>query len=78
VDRGLADRWVSIREHFREDLRNAVFDSWISALHLEDYQERTVVFTVPSAFIQDWISTRHLDYIQKLFSKEYPDLKKLF
>jgi len=77
VDRGLADRWVSIREHLRENLGNAVFDSWISALHLGDYQGGTVVFTVPSAFIQDWISTHYLDYIQGLFSKEYPDFQKI-
>lgn len=62
--------WVRICARLSRDLGAEAFDSWFGSMHFERDDNGTVLFSVPSRFLKNWISTHYHELLTSLWAEE--------
>ena len=55
--------WLLIQSELRSKLGKEVYESWIKKINLFEEFNNYILFSVPTRFIRDWITSRYLDQI---------------
>jgi len=61
--------WKLIRSELKLKLGIEVYESWIKKIDLHEEFNNYILFTVPTRFIRDWITSRYLDQILQTIRK---------
>lgn len=61
------DKW---RELLRQHFGNTIYQDWLQQMELVKFENGTILLSVPSKFVKDWIETHYLDLITSLFRRE--------
>lgn len=73
----LEEQWVEICRLLIEELGEETYLSWIQPLKPIDIQGASILFSVPSLFMKNWISTHYSSAILKHWNAVVPHLKKI-
>lgn len=61
--------WQNIQHKLKNEFGDATYRSWLSKLDFTGYQNFTLILTVPTKFMRDWISTHYLQKIRKFWQE---------
>ena len=61
--------WKLIQSELKLKLGIEVYESWIKKIDLHEEFNNYILFTVPTRFIRDWITSRYLDQILQTIRK---------
>ena len=68
--------WQRIREALRSELGETTYRSWLAPLQLHDASAQFVTLAVPTRFMREWVQSHYAGHLQKLWSKELPELQE--
>ena len=78
VDRAALDQaWERVREKLKQELSEAAFNSWISALSVGEYRDGRPRIQAPSRFVRDWVKSHYYDLLVRLWHTELPQIASL-
>ncbi len=69
--------WLLIQSELRVKLGKEVYDSWIKKINLSEEFNNYILFTVPTRFIRDWITSRYLDQILQTIKKHKKEIIRI-
>ena len=69
--------WTKVRERLRAEYGEGTFRSWFKLISFGDMRSGTMIFSVPTRFMRDWISTHYAERIRALWSGENPSVRKV-
>ena len=55
--------WYLVLKKLNKEYGNEIYNSWLKNLNLKSLESETLVFSVPSKFVRDWITAHYLDKI---------------
>lgn len=64
------DVWGSVQGRLGQELGAEAFESWFASMHFERDDNGTVLFSVPSRFLKNWISTHYHDLLARLWAEQ--------
>lgn len=67
---GAALVWDRVQRRLRAELGEDVYTSWFKCLELVQVQEDTVILSVPTKFLRNWIQQHFIEKITAHFQKE--------
>ncbi len=71
------EMWERVKKKLRVQLGEDVYSSWFKGLSIESVQGEVVEFSVPTRFLQQWISNNYSDRILELLKEEQDDLNRI-
>jgi len=69
--------WSLIQSELKLKLGIEVYESWIKKIDLLEEFNNYVLFTVPTRFIRDWITSRYLDQILQTIKKHKKQIVRI-
>ena len=69
--------WYSVLKKLNKEYGNEIYNSWLKNLKVNNLQNETLVFSVPSKFIRDWITAHYVDKIIFYIEEENPEIKRV-
>lgn len=73
----LTAQWARIRARLRAEVGEATFRSLLKPLTLEDMKDGSVLISVPTRFMRDWVDTQYGERLLELWSKENPSISSV-
>jgi len=58
--------WRLVQADMRDKLGSEVYESWLKKISFIEEFSNYILFSVPTRFIRDWITSRYLDQILKI------------
>ena len=55
--------WEQVQEDFKIKFGKEVFESWLKKMQLVETNSDSLLLSVPTRFIRDWITSRYLDNV---------------
>ncbi|MBI3498995.1 MAG: chromosomal replication initiator protein DnaA [Proteobacteria bacterium] len=68
-------QWVRVRGRLRAEFGEAAFRSWLKPLTLQGLKDGTVVISVPTRFMRDWVLSHYTDRLLALWSTENTEVR---
>ena len=59
--------WKLVQNEMKSKLGLDIYESWLKKITFVDEFNSYLLLSVPTRFIRDWITSRYLDQIYKLF-----------
>ena len=59
----LKEQWNNVLKKLNNEYGNEIFNSWIKNIKIQNQEDEVLIFTVPTRFIKDWITSHYLDKI---------------
>ena len=69
--------WYSVLKKLNKEYGNEIYNSWLKNLKVKTLENETLVFSVPSKFIRDWITAHYVDKIIFYIEEENPEIKRV-
>jgi len=69
--------WSLIQSELRVKLGKEVYESWIKKIKLFEEFNNYILFSVPTRFIRDWITSRYLDQILQTLKKHKKEIIRI-
>ena len=69
--------WLLIQSELRSKLGKEVYESWIKKINLFEEFNNYILFSVPTRFIRDWITSRYLDQILQTIKKHKKEIIRI-
>ncbi len=69
--------WTKVRERLRAEYGEGTFRSWFKLISYGDTRSGTMIFSVPTRFMRDWVKSNYADRILALLAAENPDIKAI-
>ena len=69
--------WSLIQSELRVKLGKEVYESWIKKIKLFEEFNNYILFSVPTRFIRDWITSRYLDQILQTVKKHKKEIVRI-
>ena len=66
-----------MRERLRAEYGEGTFRSWFKLISYGDTRAGTMIFSVPTRFMRDWIRSNYADRILALIAAENPDVRAI-
>ena len=73
----IKDLWLNVLKKLNEELGNEIFNSWIKNIKVQSLDDDVLLFSVPTRFIRDWITSHYLDKIIYFLNIENPNIKRV-
>jgi len=70
-----SEPWARVSEKLKKTLGPGTFTSWFGGVSLMGLEERCVMLTVPSKFIQDWITVHYEEHLRRFWQEEEPRIQ---
>jgi chromosomal replication initiator protein len=70
-------QWDQIRARLKAEFGDATFNSWLKPLRMVSQRDATVVLSVPTRFMRDWVKSHYADRIRDLWLTEIPDIQRV-
>ncbi len=64
------DVWARVQSRLSHDLGADAFESWFASMHFERDDNGTVLFSVPSRFLKNWIASHYHELLSTLWAEE--------
>ena len=55
--------WTKVRERLRAEYGEGTFRSWFKLISFGDMRSGTMIFSVPTRFMRDWVKSNYADQI---------------
>ena len=62
--------WTKVRERLRAEYGEGTFRSWFKLIAFGDMRSGTMIFSVPTRFMRDWVKSNYADRILALMAAE--------
>ncbi len=69
--------WHSVLKKLNKEYGNEIYNSWLKNLKVKTLEQETLVFSVPSKFIRDWITAHYVDKIIFYIEEENSEIKRV-
>ena len=69
--------WHAVLKKLNKEYGNEIYNSWLKNLNVKSLESETLVFSVPSKFIRDWITAHYVDKIIFYISEENSEIKRV-
>ena len=69
--------WHAVLKKLNKEYGNEIYNSWLKNLNVKSLEMETLVFSVPSKFIRDWITAHYVDKIIFYIGEENPEIKRV-
>ncbi len=69
------EQWSRVRTHLQTEFGDATFNSWLKPLRVVGQKDNSVVLSVPTRFMRDWVKSHYVDRIRDLWTREVPNLR---
>ena len=69
--------WYSVLKKLNKEYGNEIYNSWLKNLKVKMLEDETLVFSVPSKFIRDWITAHYVDKIIFYIEEENSNIKRV-
>ena len=66
----LDQQWARVRQKLRHHVGENEFAAWLKPMQLADYDAGSLVVTVPTEFVREWIMGRYMDHLRRLWRQE--------
>ena len=66
-----------MRERLRTEYGEGTFRSWFKLISYGDTRSGTMIFSVPTRFMRDWVRSNYSDRILALLAAENPDIRAI-
>lgn len=66
----LKERWTKVAHRLRTELGEDLYSSWFARMEPEGRFETTVVVSVPTRFLRNWIQSHYVERLLKLCNEE--------
>ncbi|MGI9412027.1 MAG: chromosomal replication initiator protein DnaA [Hyphomicrobiales bacterium] len=66
----LKERWIKVAHRLRVELGDDLFSSWFARMEPEGRVETTMVVSVPTRFLRNWIQSHYVERLLKLCNEE--------
>ena len=73
----LKTNWYSVLKKLNQEYGNEIYNSWIKNLKLKNLEGETLIFSVPSKFIRDWITAHYVDKIIFFLEEENHSIRRV-
>ena len=70
----ISAQWARIRARLRAEYGETAFRSWLKPMTLEAIEGSTVILSVPTRFMQDWIDSQYAARLTNLWSGENSEI----
>ena len=67
--------WTKVRERLRTEYGEGTFRSWFKLISYGDNRAGTMIFSVPTRFMRDWVKSNYADRILALLQSENAAIK---
>lgn len=71
------EMWARVKKKLRIELGEDIYTSWFNGLAIEDVGDGIVHLSVPTHFLQQWISNNYSDRILALLQEEQDDIVRI-
>jgi len=69
--------WERARGRLRDELGDAVYNSWFARLELERVDANAVLLTVPTKFLKSWLQSHYGDCLKARLCAEFPSVNRV-
>ena len=69
--------WHAVLKKLNKEYGNEIYNSWLKNLNVKSLERETLVFSVPSKFIRDWITAHYVDKIIFYIGEENSEIKRV-
>ena len=69
--------WYLVLKKLNKEYGNEIYNSWLKNLNVKSLESETLVFSVPSKFVRDWITAHYVDKIIFYIGEENPEIKRV-
>ena len=73
----LKEQWSNVLKKLNSEYGNEIFNSWIKNIKIHSQEDEVLIFTVPTRFIRDWITSHYLDKIIFFLNIENSEIKRV-
>ena len=73
----LKEQWRNVLKKLNSEYGNEIFNSWIKNIKIHSQEDEVLIFTVPTRFIRDWITSHYLDKIIFFLNTENSEIKRV-
>ena len=73
----LTEQWRNVLKKLNSENGNWIFNSWIKNIKVHSQEDEVLIFTVPTRFIRDWITSHYLDKIIFFLNTENSEIKRV-
>lgn len=73
----LKERWVKVAQRLRAELGEDLYTSWFTRMEPEGRYDDTIIVSVPTRFLRNWIQTHYLERLLKLANDELGSIDKV-
>jgi chromosomal replication initiator protein len=70
LEDSLSQAWDQVSNKLKDHYGEAVFKSWLKALHFVGVEENKIKLSVPTRFMREWISSHYIEDISKFLQQE--------
>ena len=74
MDESLSAHWAKIRGRLRAEYGEAAYRSWLKPLTLRGYADGSILISVPTRFMRDWVESQYGERLNRLWTSENPDI----
>ena len=67
----LRETWERVVTRLRAELGEELYASWFARMEPEEIAGKTLIVTLPTKFLQNWVRTHYYAKVLKIVSKEY-------
>jgi len=69
--------WERVQRRLRAELGEDVYTSWFKCLEVSEVSEGSLMLSVPTKFLRNWISQHFLERIHRHIKAEMPDIERV-
>ena len=69
--------WYIVLKKLNKEYGNEIYNSWLKNLNVKSLENETLIFSVPSKFVRDWITAHYVDKIIFYIGEENPEIKRV-
>ncbi len=69
--------WEQVQEDFKIKFGKEVFESWLKKMQLVETNSDSLLLSVPTRFIRDWITSRYLDNVIQVVRSHNKNINRI-
>ena len=69
--------WVRVKKKLRVQLGEDIYTSWFNGLSIENVRDGVVYLSVPTRFLQQWITNNYSERVLALLQEEQDDITRI-
>lgn len=73
----LKDDWERVRTRLRAQVGEKVYSSWFTGMKVERLEAGSLVLSLPTRFLCNWIRSHYLEKILLLWQEEQPEIRQI-